>query len=763
MKSYTGDGRLAAVVFGAAFLVAVFGWWMSLPPNPLPENAPPTEFSAHRAIKHIQQMAVEPHPGGSHANEKVYDYITAQLKAMDVEMIVDRPILTRDDEHGVEQVGAILVRIPGTQSTGALAIDAHFDSTPYGPGAADDLSGVAAMMEAIRALKASPPLKNDTLFCFADKEEMGGPGGPGVFFRHPWFKDVRAILGLEVRGTSGPALMFETGPENGFLIQQMAKSEAQPRATSIMYDFYKRMPFGSDFNQYKRKGLPGLNVAYIDSFCNYHTKLDAPENVSLASLQHHGCYTLGLARQLGNIPLDNCKAPDATYFNTLGSHMVVYPQSWGWPLAGIVLFLFAVVLAFGFIRKRLSITGMLAGAGIMLLTAVLSFALTAPLATAVYFMFHEHALYRDHMLASGLVLLGLGLFVMLTRIVRERVRPQNLLAGLMLLWAAWLVAFQVYMPGGAYVALWPLVLLSIGLLVLLLSREPDGPQGALLAVSSLGALPVILLLAPTVVMCSYTLTSLATPGILVLVFLLAGTLLPQMRLIPVKKHVKIGAGLFVLGGLLFGLAVVTNTPSPTRPRQNSLSYAVNFDTGEAWWISNARKLDEWTRHFFKEDSPRKSMEGILGPHDRYPLLCAPAPMPPFEKLLMKKLEDRVDGDRRKLKLFVDSPRDAQYIRIELTSDARVFAAKALGIPLKGDDKHWRLSLDTIPFGGGEIEIETEPDKPLEFRVREESFTLPEFLDFPPRPDYMMVEPNRVLERRNRVESNRSFSICTYTF
>ncbi|HPO12888.1 MAG TPA: M20/M25/M40 family metallo-hydrolase [Candidatus Hydrogenedentes bacterium] len=763
MKSGSGDGHLAAIVFGVALFAAVFAWWMSLAPTPLPENAPADEFSAYRAMKHVQQMAVEPHPGGSHANEKVYDYITAQLKALNVEMTVERPILPHGHGRAVERVGAILVRIPGTESSDALAIDAHFDSTPYGPGAADDISGIAAMIETIRALKASPPLKNSIIFCFADKEEMGSTGGPGVFSRHPWFKDVRAVLGLEVRGTSGPALMFETGPENGFLIRQMAQSAAKPRATSIMFDFYKRMPFGSDFNFYKKQGLPGLNVAYIDSFCNYHTKLDNPENVSLASLQHHGCYALGLARQLGNTPLANCKAPDATYFNTLGSHMVVYPRDWGWPLAIGAWAILAVILAFGFAKKRLSITGILGTMGIYLLAVLLSAVVITPLAVAVYFMFHEHALYRDHWFAIAFSLMGLGIFMMLARLVRERVRPQNLFAGTVLLWALLLLAFQWLFPGGAYAALWPLAFLSFGLLAMLLCKDPEGPQSIRLALVSLIGLPVVLLLAPMAVMCSYTLTSLTTPGLLVLIFLIVAIYLPQMKLIPLKHHLFIGAGMFAVGVLLLGLAIVSNTPSPSRPRQNSLSYAVNFDTNEAWWLSSDKKFDEWMHNFFSDDAPWEAMPEFLGRHDKFKCRRAPAPMPPFEKAVLKVLDDRVEDGRRKLKLFVDSPRDAQHINIHLKSNVQVFSAKALGIPIEGDKHHWRVSLDTIPFEGGEVELETEPDKPLTFLVREESYSIPALQDFPPRPDYMMVEPNRTLERHSRIETNRSFSLCTYTF
>ncbi len=770
MSTESGNGRLAALVFGGALLAAVFAWWMSLAPRPLPLDAPAEAFSAHRAITHIEQTALEPHPGGSHANEEVADYIVAQLKAMNVEMAYERPIM-RMGRNSVERNAAILARVPGTSSTGGFAVDAHYDSTPYGPGAADDLSGVAAMLETIRALQAGPPLMNDVLFCFADKEETRGPGGPQVFIDHPWFEDVRVVLGLETRGTSGPALMFETGEENGFLIRQMAKAGVHPRATSIMFDFYDRMPFGSDFTRYKRLGIPGYNIAYIDDFCYYHTKLDTPENVSLASLQHHGCYTLGLARHLGNIPLENCKAPNAAYFNTIGSHMVVYPLSWGGPLAVAVLLLVAAIFAYGFLKKRISILGTLGSFGVCLASIVLSVLATTPFAYLTYYQFREHALYRNNSFSLAMVLIGLGIFVLMARLVRNRIRPQDLLAGVVLLCATVLVVFQIYLPGGSYAVTWPLLFLSLAFMALLRGSEDESPSEQRITATALGALPGIVLLVPTIVIMSYALTALAVPILLPTVLLIAIFLLPQTTLIPAKRHAAIGLCLLVAGGLLYTATFATLTPSPTRPWQNSLSYAINFDTGEAWWISGDPKLDEWTRNFFDDNTPRVSIAEFLEKDDGFTYLQAPAPTSPFGKTVLSILEDRVEGNRRFLKLFVDSPRDAQRIDLKLLSDVRVYEAKALGIKVEASHREsretrrrsWELSLDTIPFEGGEIELEVETGKPVEIRVREMSCKLPDLPEFTPRPDDMMTEPNRVLDRRRRLRSNHTFSIATFRF
>ena len=55
----------------------------------------------------------------------------------------------------------VVARLEGSNPGGkAVLLMAHYDSVPAGPGAGDDLSGVAAILEAARALKAGPPPAN---------------------------------------------------------------------------------------------------------------------------------------------------------------------------------------------------------------------------------------------------------------------------------------------------------------------------------------------------------------------------------------------------------------------------------------------------------------------------------------------------------------------------------------------------------------------------------------------------------------------------
>ncbi|MDQ1255867.1 MAG: family metallo-hydrolase, partial [Candidatus Hydrogenedentes bacterium] len=550
------DARLAFFSLAAAAAVALLAYYASLAPHPVPADAPLEEFSAYRAIEHIEKTALEPHPFGSQANDAVCAYIVSKLEEYGIEYVIHVPA-RKMGGRSVEQARVVLARIPGTDSTGAFAVDAHFDSTPYGPGAADDLSGIAAMLEAARALKAGKPLMNDVVFVFADKEEARGGGGAQAFVEHPWFQDVAVLFGLETRGTSGPGIMFETAPENGFVVRQMAQSRCHPRASSIMYDFYKRMPFGSDFGRYK-KHVPGLNVAYIDDFCDYHTKLDKTENVSLASLQHHGDYTLGLARRFGGIPLDNCRAPDAVYFNTIGSHMIVYPLTWSVPLTVLGLILFAATLALGLARRRLRVGGVLKAAAATAAIAVAEFLWILPFVVVVFVRYREHALYRNGLYTAAFCLMAFGIFFAIVAFAGKRLRPQELLAGNLVWWAALLVLTQLGLPGGSYVALWPLVFGAFALGALILAPETDTPSSRRIAAVTVFAVPALTILTPALVMFSYTLTALAAPVFMMLALLLAGLLTPQLALIPSRGANRMALTTLALGIVLFGAAFATN-------------------------------------------------------------------------------------------------------------------------------------------------------------------------------------------------------------
>ena len=175
MSSHFKACILRALPLLIAFAGVSFALWMSQAPYPVPASAPPDQFSAERAHHHIATVCTAPQPAGSLRNDEACAYIQKELERLGVE--TERiHVYDKTGERQVSRRRAVLGRIRGTNPTKAFAMDAHFDSVAWGPGATDDWAGVAGMLEAARAIKNSSPLQNDIIFVFADQEEfnMGG-------------------------------------------------------------------------------------------------------------------------------------------------------------------------------------------------------------------------------------------------------------------------------------------------------------------------------------------------------------------------------------------------------------------------------------------------------------------------------------------------------------------------------------------------------------------------------------------------------------
>ena len=332
-------------------VAAILGLYQLIPPDAVPANAPVTEFSSGRAMKHLQAIAQKPHPIGSPEHTEVREYLRAELAAMGLNAEVQKTtaVLHRGRNRGsmlpsAGTVHNVVARLYGTDHSKAILLAAHYDSVPTGPGASDDGAAVAAMLETLRALKATSPLKNDVIFLFTDGEEAGLLGATAFVAEHPWMKEVGLVLNFEARGNSGPSLMFETSTGNGWLMEEFAKAAPYPVATSLSYEIYKLLPNDTDFTIFKDAGLGGLNFSYIDGYAYYHSTIDSVETIDERSLQHHGSYMLALTRHFANLNLENPKGYDVVYFNMPGAGLLTYSPIMGILFTSVIALLFLLVI-----------------------------------------------------------------------------------------------------------------------------------------------------------------------------------------------------------------------------------------------------------------------------------------------------------------------------------------------------------------------------------------------------------------------------------
>ena len=450
------------------------------PPVTLNRHAE-NEFLSENAQRLLEQLFLEPkpHPVGTDALGILRNQIINQLNdwGYDVE-IQETQALTRSYQPpGTEKMvplNNIIFRLDGTAPDAAantILLLSHYDSTPLGPGISDDAVGFAVWLQIARQLKQGPPPRNNLIFLITDGEEYGLLGAKKFVAEHPLAREVALVLNLEARGTSGRSLMFQTGPQNRWLISLMGQTLSRPATSSLFQEIYKRLPNDTDFTVFLRDKKQGFNFAYIGDAQNYHTPNDDLVNTSPRSIAHHGRNAWELTNALANRPLELNAGGDAVYFDLWGRRLIWWPADWTIPLAGISMLL-AVV---GFVTLRPSLLAeqqpirnlwtspvafsLAVCLGLCLLVFAMNYGLRFEKATQVQFPKSGFGLAAG--LWSG------GIAIALAIATCFHVEPRRMFAIVVLFWNLAAVAMAVFFVGASYLFVVP----SLGgTLLLLLTR-----------------------------------------------------------------------------------------------------------------------------------------------------------------------------------------------------------------------------------------------------------------------------------------------------
>ncbi len=289
---------LALALIGAALLGAL-AFVRSGPPPVVPADADPALASGARAEAVLVRLLGDgaPRPAGSAANTSARERLVAELERLGLTVEVQAAFVAHRDggravAGTVHNVIAVLESRSGADSASeplpALLCLSHYDGVGAGPAVSDDLAGVAAWIEVARALiRRAEPVRRKLVFLFSDGEESGLLGAEAFAESHPLAREIGAVVNLEARGTGGPSRMFETGADNHWIATAFARGASHPSATSLSTEVYRRMPNDTDYTVFRRRGVPGLNFAWIGGVARYHTPLDDLAHLDRRALQHH--------------------------------------------------------------------------------------------------------------------------------------------------------------------------------------------------------------------------------------------------------------------------------------------------------------------------------------------------------------------------------------------------------------------------------------------------------------------------------------------
>jgi hypothetical protein len=715
-------------------------------PDPVAATAPQDVFSADRALVYLNAFATAPHPIGSAEHDRVRDYLVSQITALGLTPEVQRATGVTPRYEVAGTVENIVARLKGTSGdTDAVALVAHYDSVPAGPGAGDDGAGVAALLETLRALRAGPPLRNDILFVITDGEEDGLLGASAFVAENPAAKDVRVAVNFEARGNAGESQMFETSTGNGRLVDIFAHAAPHPSGSSLTYEIYKHMPNDTDMTVFKKSGAAGLNFAFIGHWEAYHTPLDNPQMLDRASLQQHGENALALARSLGDTELSQLQDRDSVYFSLPGHFFVHYSSRFLWPLAlvcGVLLFganfyangawqtrLFPIFGSF-FVHLLVLLVSMLIGLGFVL---------------GVQWL-HLHALPEGGLEQNALYVFGLfallaAVLILLYSLFRKRITPPAFFLGGALVIFVLILVTTKWLPGGSYLFVWPLL---TSLFATITAAFRPGrlsfPATVLLCVLSL---PAVVFFVP-LLQGFYTALGFTSVGsqLLSITFgVFFFFLFPYLEPVLESAGKLLAILAFATALVLCIIAAKTTRYSSTHPKPSLLSYALDADTGKALWTNSVTRVDPWTAQYLGNSPSRGKLPDFVP--DWYPIdfLQHEAPAVTLPPPQAELLENSSDGATRTLHLRITTPRRARTLHVGV-AQAEVLSATVNGRDLgKPADArwhqagHWGFDYANPPADGIDVQLRVQAAGPFTVVLVDRSSGLPTIpgANFPLRP------------------------------
>jgi len=336
------------VLLLCALLLALLGALAATPllvqPPEVRTSSGPGQFDAVRAKARLATILgnQQPHPADSFGDDAVRARLIGQIDALGLHPIVRDQFACNEiyKQRGVScaRVKNVIVAL-GPATGKALLLNAHYDSTPVGPAAADDGVGVATLLEVASILK-NERLNRPVIFLFNEGEELGLIGAR-AFMVDPLSGRVDSLVNLEARGTTGPVTMFETSLPNAPPVRAFARAVDRPFANSLTTDFYRQLPNYTDVNSFSERGWLTLNFAMIGNETRYHSPGDDIASLDARSLQHMGDQTLSLARELSaGTPTGG---GTLLFADIAGRQLVMLPAVAGYGLLGVLVIGFAAI------------------------------------------------------------------------------------------------------------------------------------------------------------------------------------------------------------------------------------------------------------------------------------------------------------------------------------------------------------------------------------------------------------------------------------
>lgn len=735
-------------------IVLIYGVFYFMMPQSVSESNAPTDFSTQKALQHIRIIAEKPHYLGSENHPEVAQYVAAEMRKMGLEPSFQEGF-TLSDAGSLAKPKNVMARIEGTSNGKALLLLAHYDSAPhsYSHGASDDGSGVATVLEGVRAfLSTKTKPANDIIILFTDSEEFGLNGAALFVNQHPWTKEVGVAVNFEARGSAGPSYMLmETNEGNSAMVNAFAEANPKfPVSNSLMYSIYKMLPNDTDLTVFREQGkIQGYNFAFIDDHFNYHTAQDDFAHVSPTTIAHQGTYLMALLSYFASANLSQLDhQDDQVYFNT-PFQFWHYPFAWIWPLLVVAIFVFLGLIYVGHKKKLLYFSEIWKGFLPLLAAMFAAGAGTFLLWQLTLWFYPEYSeilqgfTYNGHSYIYTFVIFSVGIcFYMYKKWTTKKTVMSHAIAPL-LLWILINIAIAIHLKGASFL-IFP-VFGSLGMLAYYVIKKEIHIYFNLLMV-----IPSLAIIVPFIQMFPIGLGLKILFGSALLTVLCFSLILPLFEAFLEKKR-----WIYLFGFVALGFYIDAHWNSDFtegKAKPNSLLYIVDAEANKAYWATYEKELDTWTQSYVglqPKSADVLNRKTISSKYNSGFTFMAEAENKALQKSTIDFLKDSIAGERRFVKIKITPNRIINRYDVFANEKMVFHNFKANGVEAdqqEGTEYKYEngrllryLVKDNIPL---EMEFEIDKTTVLDMEIMEASFDLlhNKLFTIPPRTSSMMPKP-----------------------
>jgi hypothetical protein len=721
-------------------------------------EAPLSKFSTQRALQKIKIISEKPHYVGSQNHDQVANYLIQELTNLGLQPIVQEGF-TLTEWGNLAKSKNIYATIKGSKNTKSLLLLSHYDSAPhsFSKGASDNASGVATVLEAVRAFLHSKTNqnkknKNDIIILFTDAEELGLNGAALFATKNKLAEDIGSALNFEARGTSGPSYMLmETTNGNSKMVEAFSKAKVKyPVSNSLMYSIYKMLPNDTDLTVLReQKNIQGFNFAFIDNHFNYHTEQDNYQNINPKSVAHQGSYLVPLLDYFVDADLTSLESGEDKVYFSLPFLYLSYSNHWILPVLLISLGLFLLFIFIGLGKQIIQSRTIFIGFGKLFLAILLCGGITFIGWKVVLAFYPQYAEiqqgfpYNGHFYMYAFLSLSVAICFLVFGSKEKRNPEMSLFIAPIFIWFLLNAVLAFKLKGASFLII-PVLFSVIMLAIFVLTQKRFWFLNCLLS------LPAILLIVPLIQMFPIGLGLKILYGSSILVVLTFGLLLPIFGSFLQKK---LWSFLFILVSIGFFVAAhLTSEYTTTQAKPNSLLYSYNTDTKKAFWLSYDKKPDAFTKTYLGENPEDASVLNGISLFSKYNskfALMAKAPIKNLDSPTVYFTTDSIAGNQRFLKITITPNRNINRYDIFASTKLGIYNFRANGVQninqkntelqRKGEKILSYYVTDNEPLV---LEFSIPKNQKLDMSLLESSFDLFEnpVFNLPKRPEKFMPMP-----------------------